>query len=133
MRESRAAIRSQRSPHPAVVAAWGVVALLCILAALPRAQDAGRVREVSIVADNFAFAPARIEVRQNDIVRITFRAADIPHAFAIDDYRIAKRAAVGQTIVFEFRADRAGTFPIYCSLTADARCKRMRGELVVQP
>jgi plastocyanin len=132
MRHSRTAIRSQRSFHSAVVAAWGVVVLLFVLAALARAQDAGRVREVSVVGDNFAFAPVRIEVRQNDIVRITFRAADIPHAFAIDDYRIAKRAGVGQTIVFEFRADRAGTFPIYCSLTSDERCKRMKGELVVR-
>jgi heme/copper-type cytochrome/quinol oxidase subunit 2 len=133
MRESRTPSRSQSNPRQATVALCGGVVLLSILAALPRAQDAGRVREVRIVADNFAFAPARIEVRQNDIVRITFRAADIPHSFTIDDYRIAKRAGVAQTIAFEFRAERAGTFPIYCSLQADERCKRMKGDLVVQP
>jgi heme/copper-type cytochrome/quinol oxidase subunit 2 len=85
-----------------------------------------------VTANDFAFSPARIEVRQNEIVRITFHAVDIPHTFTIDEYRIAKRAAIGQTIVFEFRADRPGTFPIYCSLTIDERCRRMKGELVVK-
>ena len=59
--------------------------------------------------------------------------SDIPHTFIIDEYRIAKRAAIGQTITFEFRADRVGTFRIYCNLTTDDRCKRMKGELVVTP
>jgi len=105
-----------------LVTAWGIV---------PRAQD--QVRECEVTAGDFAFTPARLEVRQNDIVKVTFRAIDIPHSFTIDDYRIAKRAGVGQTIAFEFRADHAGTFPIYCSLTADTRCRRMKGELVVKP
>jgi cytochrome c oxidase subunit 2 len=96
-------------------------------------QDRGQIRECSVVGDEFAYSPPRIVVRQNDLVRITFRATDIPHSFTIDDYRIAKRAAAGQSIVFEFRADRAGSFPFYCSLTADDRCKRMRGEFVVRP
>jgi len=89
--------------------------------------------EITVTADNFAFTPARIEVHEGDIVRITFHAVDIPHTFIIDGYRIAKRAGIGQTITFEFRADRTGTFPIYCNLTADERCKRMKGELVVKP
>ena len=91
------------------------------------------MREFTIVADEFAFSPPRIEVHQNDLVKVTFRAADIPHSFTIDEYRIAKRAAAGRMIVFEFRADRSGSFPIYCSLTVDDRCKRMRGEFVVRP
>jgi len=109
---------------------WAVVCL-CALS-LPAGSQAVAT-EFSVVANDFAFAPARLEVKQNDIVRITFRAVDIPHTFTIDAYRISKRAAIGQTIVFEFRADRAGTFPIYCNLTADQRCRRMKGTLVVTP
>jgi len=92
-----------------------------------------QAHECTVTANDFAFSPSRIEVRQGEIVRITFQAIDIPHTFIIDEYRIAKRAAIGQTIVFEFRADRAGSFRIYCNLTADDRCKRMKGELVVKP
>jgi heme/copper-type cytochrome/quinol oxidase subunit 2 len=51
----------------------------------------------------------------------------------LDEYRIAKRAAPGNPVTFEFRADRAGTFPFYCNLTIDDGCREMRGELVVTP
>ena len=89
--------------------------------------------ECTVMAHNFAHFPARIEVHHNDIVRITFRAVDIPHTFTIDEYRIAKRAAIVQTVVFEFRADKVRTFPISCTQTADDRFKSMRAELVVIP
>ena len=99
--------------------------------AAPRCQDRGQVREFTIIGRDCAYAPARIEVRRNEIVKIRFTAADIAHSFAIDEYRIAKRAAAGQTIVFELRADRPGRFKIYCNLTAGDRCRQMAGELVV--
>jgi plastocyanin len=63
--------------------------------------------------------------------KITFTSDDRPTSFAIDAYRIVKRAAGGQTITFEFRADQAGTFTFYCNLS-DERCKDMKGTLVVK-
>lgn len=111
-----------------------VAVLLCswLVVAVGAARPL-QTRDCSITANNFAFSPSRIEVRQNEIVRVSFHAVDTPHTFTVDAYRISKRAATGQTIVFEFRADRVGTFPIYCNLTADERCKRMRADLVVNP
>ena len=106
--------------------------LLCsTLAVAPRAGRPVRAHECTITANDFAFSPARIDAKQGEILRVAFHAVDIPHTFTIDEYRINKRAAIGQTIVFEFVADKTGTFPIYCSLTADERCRRMKGELVV--
>jgi len=96
----------------------------------PAAQ--GTTREFTISGDQFAFKPMRIEVQKDDLVKITFTAKDIAHSFTIDQYRIAKRAAAGQTVVFEFRADQVGTHRFYCNLTTDERCKRMEGELVVR-
>jgi heme/copper-type cytochrome/quinol oxidase subunit 2 len=90
-------------------------------------------QEFTIVARKYGFIPPRIEVRQDDLVKVTLRTEDIPHSFTIDDYRIAKRVNPGQTVVFEFRADQAGRFPFYCSLTIDEGCKEMHGELVVRP
>jgi len=100
-----------------------------------RASARGRdqVREISIAGNEFAFSPARIEVQKDDLVRITFTAKDIAHSFTIDvPYRISKRAAAGQSITFEFRADEAGRFPFYCNLTQDERCRKMKGELIVR-
>ena len=121
-------MRTRRTPALAFVAA---VLLCSTLAVAPRAARPVPAHECTVTANDFAFSPARLDVKQNEIVRIAFHAVDIPHTFAIDEYRINKRAAIGQTIVFEFVADKVGTFPIYCSLTADERCRRMKGELVV--
>jgi len=95
----------------------------------PAAQ--GTTREFTITGDQFAFKPIRIEVQKDDLVKITFTAKDIAHSFTIDQYRIAKRAAAGQTVVFEFRADQVGTHRFYCNLTQDDRCRKMEGELIV--
>jgi heme/copper-type cytochrome/quinol oxidase subunit 2 len=93
----------------------------------------GQVREWTIAGRDHAFSPARIEVQKDDLVKITFTAADMPHSFTVDHpYRISKRAGAGQSVTFEFRADQSGTFRFYCNLTADERCKNMRGELVVR-
>jgi heme/copper-type cytochrome/quinol oxidase subunit 2 len=88
-------------------------------------------REITLLARDHQFIPNRIEVTQDDLVRITFTSERRPTTFAVDAYRILKRAGADKTIVFEFRADTAGTFTFYCSLTSDSQCKDMKGTLVV--
>jgi cytochrome c oxidase subunit II len=95
-------------------------------------EQAHTVREVTVRARRYAFSPARIEVNQGDIVRITLIAEDIPHSFTIDEYRISKRASPDRSVTFEFSADKPGRFVFYCSLTTDERCRDMRGELLVR-
>ncbi len=95
------------------------------------AQEPAR-HELVIKVKKHQFSQTRIEVFQGDVVKITLIAEDVPHSFTVDQYRIAKRAAPGKPVTFEFRADRAGTFPYYCNLTTDdADCKNTRGELIV--
>jgi heme/copper-type cytochrome/quinol oxidase subunit 2 len=89
-------------------------------------------RDVTIAARDFQFVPNRIEVVQGDLVRIHLTSEDRLYSFAIDAYRIVKRAGARQTTVFDFRADRAGTFAFYCNLTSAPQCKEMRGTLVVR-
>lgn len=122
----RSLVRPARSAARALVLAGLVGA-----AAAAVAQDQSRSFTVS--AKKFAYDPAVIEVRQDDLVKITLKAEDIAHSFTIDDYRIAKRAAAGRSVTFEFRADKAGTFPFYCNLKADGGCRQMRGRLIVTP
>lgn len=103
--------------------------------AAPVVQDAGQIgdtREFHVVARKYDYSEPRIAVRQNDIVKITFEASDIPHSFTIDEpYRIAKRATPGHPVIFEFRADKVGSFDYYCNLKTDDGCRKMRGQLVV--
>ena len=96
------------------------------------AREQGRSASSRSPADDHAFSPAVIDVQKDDLVKITFTAADIAHSFTIDEYRISKRAGAGQTVTFEFRADQTGETEFYCNLSADDRCRNMKGRLVVK-
>jgi heme/copper-type cytochrome/quinol oxidase subunit 2 len=109
--------------------------LLAVGPALPRlwAQDqAPNRREFTIVAKDFHYSPERIEVAQDDLVKLTVRSDDVAHSFTIDEYRIVRRVPAGGSTVFEFRADRPGTFTYYCSLTSEPGHATMKGQLVVR-
>ena len=90
-------------------------------------------RDISVTARKYNYGGDEIRVQKDDLVRITFAAEDIPHSFTIDAYRISKRAEPGKPVTFEFRADKAGPFEIYCNLTIDDQCaQKMKGRLVVE-
>jgi heme/copper-type cytochrome/quinol oxidase subunit 2 len=106
----------------------------CFLAgSVSRAQEqAPNRREFSISARDYAFSPSRIEVTQNDLVKLTVESADVAYGFAIDQYKISRRVPPGGKTVIEFRADQEGTFSYYSNMTSNERHAKMRGELVVR-
>ena len=95
-------------------------------------EQAPNRREFTLTVRDFRFSPDRIEVMKDDLVRITVRSEDVAHSFVIDEYRIVKRIPAGGTTSFEFRADRAGTFPFYCNITSEPGHGTNRGQLVVR-
>jgi len=97
-----------------------------------RAQDVEGLRVFTVVARRYEFEPEVLDVRRNDIVRLTLVSEDIAHSFTVDAYRIQKRIPPGGSTTFEFRADEAGRFPFYCSMRAESGCAEHRGELIVR-
>lgn len=89
--------------------------------------------ELTLVASNFQYVPDRLDVNQDDLVRITIRSEDNTYSFAVDEYRIIRRVPAGSSTTFEFHADRAGTFRFYSNLTSDDRHAGMEGQLIVRP
>src|SRR3989337_988585 len=89
---------------------FGTLAAAVLLLVSAAAQDQGQVREFTVSGNSFAFSPSSIGVHQNDLVKLPSTAQDMPQSSPIDDYRIVKRAGAGQTVTFEFRADRTGPF-----------------------
>ena len=94
-------------------------------------EQAPNRRDFTITARNYDFSPRRIQVLQDDLVKITLRSEDEAHSFVIDGYRIMRRVPAGGATTFEFRADKSGTFPFYCGMTNAEGHSRMKGELVV--
>ncbi len=110
-----------------------LVALAVLVPIFAAAQEqAPNRREFTIVAKDHTFTPNKLEVSQDDLVKITLKSEDRPVSFAIDAYRIVKRAGGGLSTTFEFRAGQAGTFTFYCNLTKDPGCADMKGTLVVK-
>jgi nitrous-oxide reductase len=109
------------------------ILIVALLTAAASQEQGPTARPFTVHARRFAFEPARIEVNQDDLVTIDLTTDDIDHSLTIDAYRIAKRVRPGHPVTFEFRADRAGTFPFYCSLQIEDGCRKMRGELIVKP
>ena len=111
----------------------GVVGLLSPFALSPQAQEqAPNKREITLTARDYRFSPNRIEVAQDDLVKLTVHSEDVAYSLTIDEYRVSRRVPAGGSTTLEFRADRAGTFAFYCNLTNDARHAQMKGELVVR-
>jgi heme/copper-type cytochrome/quinol oxidase subunit 2 len=109
----------------------GTVLSLGIATAV-RAQDqAPEHKDIKITAKDYRFSPARVEIGVNDLVRVTVTSEDVAYGFTIDEYRVSKRVPPGGAVSFEFRADRAGTFSYYSSLTSDSRHSQAKGQLVV--
>lgn len=86
----------------------------------------------AVTARRYQFDPEVLDVRRNDVVRLTITSEDVAHSFTVDAYRIQKRIPPGGTTTFEFRADEAGRFPYYCSMRTESGCAEMRGELIVR-
>lgn len=96
-------------------------------------QEAAPIRrEIALVVRNYRFVPDRIEVAQDDLVKLTVQSEDVAYSLTIDAYRLSRRIPAGGSATIEFRADRPGTFPFYSNLTSDARHAQARGALVVR-
>jgi heme/copper-type cytochrome/quinol oxidase subunit 2 len=101
--------------------------------ALAAAQEqAPNRREFSMTARDYRFTPDRLEVMQDDLVKVTITSADVAYSFTIDQYRVSKRIPAGGSSTIEFRADQPGTFDFYSNMTSDERHTKMRGQLIVR-
>ena len=89
-------------------------------------------REITLTARNYRFTPNRIEVAQDDLVKLTVQSEDVAYSVTIDEYRVSRRVPAGGSTTLEFRADRAGTFAFYSNMTNDSRHSQMKGEMVVR-
>lgn len=89
------------------------------------------------IFDHKAKRPDVIEVNQGDKVVIHLTNIDfdedITHGFGINNYDLDMEVQPGQTNTLEFTANKAGTFPLYCTNFCSALHQEMTGYLLVKP
>ena len=65
------------------------------------------MHEIQIVATQYAFEPATIEVTAGEPVRLVIRSNDVVHGFSIPDLKVdARIPAGGEPVAVEFVAPR---------------------------
>jgi nitrous-oxide reductase len=92
---------------------------------------------VRMTAIRSHFNPEHVEIHAGDHVTWTItnteRARDATHGFAIPYYGINLSLEPGESITFEFVADREGVFSYYCTEFCSALHLEMMGYMLVQP
>ena len=65
-----------------------------------------------------AITPAKLTAHEGREVEIavTNTAKDKQHGFKIDDFKVEEVIDQGKTTTVKFKADKAGTFKVYCHL-----------------
>ena len=108
--------------------AIALVAVSFVLRASP--SRANPVHEVQVVAKQFAFEPAVIQVTAGEAVRLVIRSADRVHGFSIRDLNIDVEIPRSGNVVVEFIAPRAGRYDIACSEFCGSGHGQMKAALV---
>jgi cytochrome c oxidase subunit II len=104
-----------------------------VVARLGAQEQAPNRREFPMSAKDYRFNPNKLEVTQNDLVKLTITSEDVAYSFTIDEFRVAKRIPAGGSVTFEFRVDKGpGSYPFYSNMTSDPRHGQMRGDLIVR-
>ena len=92
---------------------------------------------VNMTAVRSHFVPEHVEINEGDTVtwRITAMetAQDATHGFCIGGYNINLSLEPGEYGQFKFVADKAGTYPFYCTEFCSALHLEMMGYLHVKP
>ncbi len=91
------------------------------------------LRDIRVVARQFAFEPAVIQVRQGEQVRLRLETRDVVHGIYIEGYDLQLQTEASQPGELVFRAEQAGTFRLRCSVICGSQHPLMTGELQVQP
>ncbi|WP_102345060.1 Sec-dependent nitrous-oxide reductase [Bacillus sp. Marseille-P3661] len=89
------------------------------------------------IFDSKSDRPDVIEVNEGDKVTIHLTNIDfdedITHGFAINQHNLNFEVQPGQTETITFTADKAGTWPLYCTNFCSALHQEMSGYLLVKP
>jgi nitrous-oxide reductase len=102
-----------------------------------RIERDGKNVHVYMTSVRSHFTPDIIRVKLGDTVHLHItnveQAHDATHGFTIGSYNVHSSLEPGKHVDITFKADRAGTFPFYCTEFCSALHLEMAGYLLVEP
>lgn len=85
-------------------------------------------------AERGGFQPAEIRVREGEKVRLRVIGDDVVHGLAIPDLGVSvPEIKPGEEKIVEFTAEKAGTYPFFCTVLCSPRHGYMKGAIIVEP
>ena len=113
--------------------ALAAVAVAGAVGAVADGQSASTARTIEVVAGDFKFEPAVIEVVEGERIALKARTTDgKKHGLGIKEMGVkAALPKTGEVVSIEFTAGKQGTYAIACSVYCGSGHSRMKGRLVV--
>lgn len=99
--------------------------------AAPAIDEAG-AREIKVTATKFAFTPDEIKAKAGEKIKLTLVNSDGRHGIAIPAFNVNLKPAEGETGSTVFIADKAGSYPFFCSVFCGSGHRGMKGTLIVE-
>ena len=87
---------------------------------------------INITMKKYEFVPPEVHVKRGQRVLFVVSSADTQHGFHVDAFGINEPVKKGQSAEVEFESDRAGTYPMNCSIICGAMHDDMVGKIVVE-
>jgi cytochrome c oxidase subunit II len=84
-----------------------------------------------IVMKKWAIEPQRVEVVRGQEVELDVSTSDVEHGLAVPGLGIREPVQPGKPAVIRFKAEKAGSFPMRCSILCGRGHDQMTGEIVV--
>lgn len=112
----------------------GSLSVLCLAFVLGAAGCESSKPDVVIpvVMKKYAFVPAEIRVKKGQLVELDVSTADVQHGFYVPELGIREPIQPHKPARIVFRADRAGVFPMSCSIICGAGHDDMKGQIIVE-
>jgi heme/copper-type cytochrome/quinol oxidase subunit 2 len=89
--------------------------------------------KIRVVMKKYSFDPEVIRVKKGQLVELDVETADVQHGFSVPDLNIKEPIQPHrEPVKIVFKADRAGVFPMTCSIICGPGHDMMQGRIVVE-
>ena len=108
-----------RRTRRVAMAGVALVAAAALLAGCGEDTDKLSVNDGPLESGN-GITPAKLTAKKgNEVqIKVTNTAKDKQHGFSIDEFNVHETIDQGRTTTVKFKADKAGTFRVYCQIHA---------------
>jgi cytochrome c oxidase subunit II len=107
--------------------------LLVLIAAVTGCNSGKPDVKIRVVMKKYSFNPEVIRVKKGQTVELDVETADVQHGFSVPDLGIKEPIQPHRAPAkIVFKADRAGVFPMTCSIICGPGHDMMQGRIIVE-